>query len=195
MVHGTGYSIKYQIVLTKPLDLYDHVLPICIELRSMLELDPLDPTKLTVLGSQALSSRFRSNYLAQKFVSDPDVQIYSELIASQIVSDQVLEPAQLEPIKKIYSKLKEESEEPEFWSGNPISVQKRLDKEKARQIIMSQDLISDQVRYSHAQNLYNQICQIELTNQEKELIEQVKSHPAINPIIKCCGYSIIKSYY
>ena len=195
MVHGTGYSIKYQIVLTKPLDLYDHVLPICIELRSMLEFDPSDPYKLIVLSSQALSSRFKSNHLAQKFVSDPDVQIYSELIASQIVSDQVLEPAQLESIKKIYSKLKDESEEPEFWSRNPISVQKRLDIEKARQIIVSQDLISNQVRYIRAQDLYNQICQIELTDQEKELIEQVKAHPAINPIIKCCGYSIIKSYY
>jgi hypothetical protein len=195
MVHGTSYSIKYEIVLTQPLDLYDHVLPICIELRSMLEFDPLDSFKLVVLSSKDLGQRFGSNTLAQKFVSDPDVQTYSELIVSQAVSDQVLEPALLNSIKKIYAKLKDESEDPEFWAGNSIAIQKRFEIEKARKIIVSQDLVSNQTRYTRAKNLYDQICQIELTAQEQELIDRVKSHPIINPIIKYCGYKITKFNY
>lgn len=195
MVHGICYGIEYQVLLSKPLDLYDHILPICIGLRTMLKFDPSDPCKIVILDSKTLAKRFDSNPVAQQFVSDPDVQHYSELIKHELVPNKILGSEEIEQINKNHSILISQANEPEFWSSSAESVKKRSDIQKTIEIMVTQEIISDSSRYTRAIELESQMCQIELTDVEKDLINQVISNPIITPILKYSGLNLIKHNY
>jgi len=79
MVHGNWYSARYEIYLTKPLDVYNDILPICSSVRYMLkyvqmgkdekdEKDGVDEYKLIIIDTENLNKRFTTRPISKSYV-------------------------------------------------------------------------------------------------------------------------------
>ena len=84
MVHGNWYSVRYEIYLTKPLDLYNDILPICSSVRYMLKYvqmvkDGIDGYKLIIIDTENLNKRFITRQIAKSYACALDTIEYSFL--------------------------------------------------------------------------------------------------------------------
>ena len=82
MVHGNWYSARYEIYLTKPLDLYNDILPICSSVRYMLKYvqmvkDGIDEYKLIIIDTENLNKRFITRPIAKSYACALDTIEYS----------------------------------------------------------------------------------------------------------------------
>ena len=64
MVHGDYFGINYIIHLTKPIDLYNDLLPICISNRHMLTL--INPTKISIFIPTRFDKRLNSKEMSSR---------------------------------------------------------------------------------------------------------------------------------
>ena len=81
MVHGNWYSARYEIYLTKPLDLYNDILPICSSIRYMLKYiqmkkDGIDGYKLIIIDTSNLDKRFTTRPIANSYACALDTIEY-----------------------------------------------------------------------------------------------------------------------
>ena len=60
MVNGKYYGVQYEIYLNKKLDLYNDILPICIDVRKMITLDE-KVNKLIIFNYNELDKRLSQN--------------------------------------------------------------------------------------------------------------------------------------
>jgi hypothetical protein len=81
MVHGNWYSARYEIYLTKPLDLYNDILPICSSIKYMLKYiqmgkDGIDGYKLIIIDTANLDKRFTTRPIANYYACALDTIEY-----------------------------------------------------------------------------------------------------------------------
>jgi hypothetical protein len=83
MVHGNNYGIEYVIFLEKPIDLFDVVLPICIDTRKMIKLEKVrrnsDSYKLVIINHNELDKRFSQREHIHKYIRSLDYISYNHL--------------------------------------------------------------------------------------------------------------------
>ena len=199
MVHGTTYTVRYLLKLKNPIDYYDDLLPICMANRKMFEL--LDDKTIVVLGEKDLGKRFDNNPLARQFYEaisnieysgsktkeerefdDKNRKYFHALIYSselKIINKSNYDTTKIYSLEELNAMKQRHNEINKiFYSNNKLT-----DKED-KELMEEMGKIGKNLRYGpifcpetsqEIIDIERELTDIELTEEEKQLIERVKS--------------------
>jgi hypothetical protein len=191
MVHGDYFGINYIIHLTKPIDLYNDLLPICITNRHML-------TFISAFYELKNECYANTNYNRTRQLF-PDLYLYYDvLLYSTIIkgrSFEIITNDELDIMKTRYNELEIMLNNDTYNYG---SNEYKLDLDELkllRKTIEIQTIICDKEYLQKIVDIEEKIMNISLTDEEAMLIKSVESHAAINNIIEMSGFEMIKEYY
>ena len=216
MVHGNYYGIQYEVFLTKEIDFYNDLLPIWMEVRARIEIQKdkqTDNYKLIVIPYREIhqqtydSSLFRSyvrendetkmiqneDYLrAQKFLM---VRQYEKIIRH---NTNLPEPITKEEFNQLSIQM-QELESNCSWSGNLSQEEWREHDKKYTEIytkLKVQRIIHDPEYFEEIKSLHTQILeQVTFTEEQRELIQKVISHPKLDGIISWHGLTLVDGFW
>jgi hypothetical protein len=179
MVHGNWYSARYEIYLTKPLDLYNDILPICSSIRYMLKYiqmgkDGIDGYKLIIIDTDKLDKRFTTRPIANDYACALDTIEYSYKTVTR----------EKDPTMFEYQDV--------FTYANKIKHQNQEDNLFIPQI---QPIIANPEYYNKIISMEQELTNIELTQEELDLIKAVETHPSLAGLIKFSGFNLANGYY
>jgi len=221
MVHGNYYGVQYEIYLNKKLDLFNNILPICIDVRKMISLEKVDKNsdqyKLVIIPYRELDKRFEKRENVHKYVENLDklsyrsfeydrkshsevfkyydVKMYKSLIK---YNDQhvAYTQEQLKECKKRFEDIKDMYDSEDFWNkSNEERKEIDIEQGKLRQILNIQNVISNPEYFDEIKQIEKELTYIELTDGEKELINKVLSHPKLEGSIYCHGINLIEGFF
>ena len=219
MVHGDYFGINYIIHLTKPIDLFNDLLPICSSNRHMLTL--INPTKISIftptnfdkrLNSKEMSSfisalyelnhncyaktNYNHNHTRQLF---PDLYLYYDVfIYSTIIKGRTVEIItndELDIMKTRYNELEIMLNNDTYNYGSNEYKLCFDELKLLRKTIEIQTIICNKEYLQKIINTEEKITNISLTDEEDMLIKSIESHAEINNIIEISGFEIIKECY
>ena len=221
MVHGNYYGVQYEIYLNKELDLFDDVLPICIDVRKMISLEKInkdsDHYKLVIIPYTGLGKRFEKRENVRKYMNSLDEISYNHQItrktnpdmfkyrdvknySNYIKHSELPEPYTEEQFQKLETRVEELSSkynELDYWEK--YSPQERKDFDIERSIIIEvlrvQRIIKNKEYFEEIKEIERELTDIELTNGEKELITRILGHPKLEGVIQCHGINLINGFY
>ena len=217
MVHGDYFGINYIIHLTKPIDLFNDLLPICTSNRHMLTL--INPTKISIftptrfdkrLNSKEISSFIsafyelknecyaNTNYIRTRQLF-PDLYLYYDvLLYSTIIkcrSFEIITNDELDIMKTRYNEL-------EIMLNNDTcnygSNEYKLcfdELKLLRKTIEIQTIICDKKYLQKIIDIEEKITNISLTDEEAMLIKSIETNAVIKEIIETSGFEMIKECY
>jgi hypothetical protein len=217
MVHGDYFGINYIIHLTKTIDLFNDLLPICITNRHMLKI--INPTKISIfrptnfdkrLNSKVMYSFMSSFYeLQNKCYSETnllktrqlfsdlyvyhDVFIYSTIIKGRNI--QMISNEELDVIKIRYNELEHIINNNTYEYGSSEYKLSFNELKVLRNTIEIQTIINNEEYLQKIKDIEEKITNIQLTDEEIMLIKNIESHPTINEIIETSGFEIIQEYH
>ena len=212
MVHGNYVGVHYIIYLSRPIDQYDDLLPICISARKMLSFYKNDPTKIRVFGYEKFNTRFQKSVESQKITKAilelsyshidmskkkeypelflyNDVYVYSEKIKGKnviVVSKETYLEME-ERLDFLLSKLKNDELSIEDECGELSNLKKEL---TIQRIIYDTEYLQKVIDIEK-----NVIDEIELTAEQKEMIEIIPTHPKLEGLIQKIGMEITTGSY
>jgi hypothetical protein len=218
MVHGNWYSARYEIYLTKPLDLYNDFLPICSSIRYMLKYiqmgkDGIDGYKIIIIDTANLDKRFTTRPIANSYAraldtidysyktvtreKDPtmfeyqDVFIYANKIKHQNQEDNLFIPIKKEQLEELKIRLEEIIDISSGLRDNVL----QLEYNKIFKTIQIQPIIANPEYYNKIISTEQELTNIELTQEELELIKAVETHPSLAGLIKFSGFNLANGFY
>lgn len=223
MVHGNNYGIEYVIFLEKPIDYFDDFLPICIDTRKMFKLDKVrrnsDFYKLVIINDHELDKRFSQREHIQKYMRSLDyisynhlkdrtthpeefkyydVKMYNKYIkySDDIESLPVFSQTQLEQLEQKMNELTNKYNEDDYWEKYTSEERKNFDIERQllNEVLIIQRIIKDPDYFTEIKQIYNELTNIELTEEEKQTIDKVLNHPKLEGYISNHGFNLIDYY-
>ena len=217
MVHGDYFGINYIIHLTKPIDLFNDLLPICISNRHMLTL--INPTKISIFTSTMFNKRLNSKEMSS-FISAfyelrnkcyaqtnllknrqlfPDLYVYYDVLQYSTIikgrSIEMISNDEFDVIKTRYNELENMMNDDTLKYG---SYEHKLffdELKSLRKTIEIQTIICNKEYLQKIKDMEEKITNISLTDEEDMLIKSIESHAEINNIIEISGFEIIKECY
>jgi hypothetical protein len=213
MVHGDHYGINYFIYLTKPIDLFNDLLPICISNRYMINL--INPTKISIFNLSYFHKRLKSedisslcstfselrnnscyNYNLFKHRNlFPDLYLYYDVFKySNMIKGKtynIISDEEFDIMKTRYNELEIKIIENNYDNYDLYSEEFH----KLRKIIEIQVIINDKEYFQKIKEIEEKITNVQLTDEEIMLIKNIESHPIINEIIETSGFEIIKEFH
>ncbi len=199
MVHGLIYSIQYEIHLTQRLDLFDQVLPLCIKTRKMIEYQEKNGIyKLVILNYNDLLKRFEVNPLAKKYIEEMYGSEYNNLntknselpksnnvlVYSMHIKNNTVNPMSDDEFNQLVEKIKELDESGQ-WSEDFNKMY------KFKQI---QEIVRDQT-FNMIVEMEKELTKIELTPEEINIVNTIKSDEIIAPLIKSASINLCCIHY
>jgi hypothetical protein len=223
MVHGYNYGIEYVVFLENPIDLFDVVLPICIDTRKMIKLEKVgcnsDNYKLVIINDNELDKRFEKREHIQKYMRSLDYISYNHLYSRTThpeefkyydvkmyntyikYSDDIetllaFSQTQLEQLEQKMTALTNKYNEDEYWTKYTSEERKNFNTEKSilNELITTQRIISNPDYFTEIKEIYNELTNIELTEEEKQTINKVLTHPKLERMISNHGFNLIDYY-
>ena len=217
MVHGDYFGINYIIHLTKPIDLFNDLLPICISNRHMLTL--INPTKISIFTSTMFNKRLNSKEMSS-FISAfyelrnkcyaqtnllknrqlfPDLYVYYDVLQYSTIikgrSIEMISNDEFDVIKTRYNELENMMNDDTLKYG---SYEHKLffdELKSLRKTIEIQTIICNKEYLQKIKDMEEKITNVQLTDEEIMLIKNIESHPTINEIFETSGFEMIKEYY
>lgn len=222
MVHGFDYAVQYEIKLINSVDLYEIILPICSELRTMLkynitEIDKIN--KLIIIPHNNLKKRFEEKEYTRPYIHSRssiryngstvdrinnsdiykyyDVKVYSDYVNNKT---KLPEPISIEMYKTLENKynylINMYEEDVDYITK--YSEEERLGFNKQRieldNILKIQRILLNIDYYNEISKIYENLINIELTTYEIELINKVLLHPSLNGLIFNHGLCLVDYY-
>ena len=217
MVHGDYFGINYIIHLTKPIDLFNDLLPICTSNRHMLTL--INPTKISIftptrfdkrLNSKEISSFIsafyelqntcyaNTNYIRTRQLFPDlflyyDVLLYSTMIKGRTI--EMISNEELDIMKTRYNELEIMLNNDTYNYG---SYEYKLFSDELkllRKTIEFQNIICNKEYLQKIIDTEEKIINISLTDEEDILIKSIESNAVIKDFIEISGFEIIKECY
>ena len=225
MVHGNWYSARYEIYLTKPLDLYNDILPICSSIRYMLKYiqmgkDGIDGYKLIIIDTANLDKRFTTRPIANSYAcaldtieysyktvtreKDPtmfeyqDVFTYANKIKHQNQEDNLFIPIKKEQLEELKIRLEEIIDVSAGLRDKKSEIDVnvlQLEYNKIFKTIQIQLIIANPEYYNKIISMEQELTNIKLTQEELDLIKAVETHPSLAGLIKFSGFNLANGYY
>jgi hypothetical protein len=212
MVHGNYVGVNYVIYLTRPIDQYDDLLPICISARKMMTFHKNDPTKICVFGYETFNKQFQKSVESQKITKAilelsysridmsqrkeypelflyNDVYVYSEKIKGKnvIVVTKEIYLEMDERLDFLLVKLKNDELIIEDETGELSNLKKEL---------TIQNIIYDTEYLQKVIDIEKKVIdEIEFTSEQKEIIEIIRNHPKLEGLIQKIGLEITTGTY
>jgi hypothetical protein len=221
MVHGNYYGVQYEIYLNKELDLFDDVLPICIDVRKMISLEKINNNsnqyKLVIIPYTGLGKRFEKRENVRKYMKSLDEISYNhqitrktnpELFKYQDVKNYTnyikysehLETYTEEQFQKLEHRVEELSSkynELDYWEKYSPFERKNFDIERSilLTVLPVQRILRNNEYFEEIKEIELELTNIELTDGEKELITRILGHPKLEGAIQCHGINLIDGFY
>jgi hypothetical protein len=204
MVHGSYYGVQYEIFLKKQVDFFDDILPIWMSVRKRIELEGINKGNaretLIVIPYEDFDRRFAKLDNAYKYISAvnkltynkpvvkrkhdyesfkyTDVLIYKSLIKH---NKNLPEPISIEELEELEEEYKDVGDlYKEVGDFEKLDIQR---------------IISRPEYFEEIKQIEKSLTDITLSNEEKELINSVLSHPKLNGIIEFHGINLIEGLY
>ena len=224
MVHGNWYSARYEIYLTKPLDLYNDILPICSSVRYMLKYvqmvkDGIDEYKLIIIDTENLNKRFITRPIAKSYAcaldtieysyndktvtreNEPtmfeyqDVFTYANKIKHQN-SPVIMSTMGLDDLKIRLKEIRDilDADGRDKKSENDFKAL-TLEYNQLFKTKQIQTIIVNPEYYNKIISMGQELTNIELTQEELDLIKAVETHPTLDGLIKFSGFNLANGYY
>jgi hypothetical protein len=221
MVHGTTYTVRYVIKLKNPIDYFDVLLPICSANRKMFELiNKNNQTLLVVFGEKDLDKRFNSKPNVREYyelissieysgtktkegieyerknIKYWQAHMYSSrlklLVDDKFIPDKVYSDEEITKLKakgnEIINKLNALSHNSnEYWD-----LESEL--HNIEYIIKSNPIFSPTTK-DEIIEFEKELSTIELTDDEKIILEKVKSDPNISSNIEAEGFQLYSYFW
>lgn len=216
MVHGDYFGINYIIHLTKPIDLFNDLLPICCSNRHMLTL--INPTKISIFTSTRFDKRLMAKEMSS-FISAfyelknkcyaqtnllktrqlfPDLYLYYDVLKySTIIKGrniQIISNEELNVMKTRYNELENMINNDTYKYGSSESKLLFNEFNLLRDTIEIQTIINNKEYLQKIKDMEEKITNIQLTDEEIMLIKSVETNTTIKEIIETSGFEIIKEY-
>jgi len=217
MVHGTNYGVQYVIYLDEEVDFFNDILPICMDVRHMIEyvkMSNANKSKLILFSDTTFYERFSTIPLAKKYVSCltehsysyidktsdvkkyQDVKMYNNSIKYSEKVDPYTEEMydtlknKIQELTNLYSLLQQESEDysKEDYS-NMSKIRTELIQLSDKQSI--QDFIKNKAYFEEIKEIEKDITNIELTDEEKDIISRIINHPKLEGKYSAHGMMLI----
>jgi hypothetical protein len=220
MIYGNYYGIQYEVYLNKPIDLFNDVLSICIDIRKMISLEKVNRNsekyKLVIIPYRELDSRLIKKQHIMDYISQIektmfnkkitrkshpsafkyyDVKVYSSSIKNKIIP-QAYSEEMLKNLENQFEKLTKIFNELNFWDKYTVDEIKclNLDIKILKEKIDVQRIIMNQEYFNEIKEIERELTDIELTNREKEIIEQIITHPKLKGRVECHGINLIEGF-
>jgi hypothetical protein len=223
MVHGNNYGIEYVIFLEKPIDYFDDFLPICIDTRKMFKLDKARRNsyfyKLVIINDNELDKRFSQREHIQKYIRSLDYISYNHLKDRTTYPEEFkyydvkmynkyikynhdieiffpFSQTQIQQAEQRINELTNKYNEDEYWTKYTSEERKNFNIEKSilNELIITQRIISNPDYFKEIKQIYNELTNIELTEEEKQKINKVLTHPKLEGNISNHGFNLIDYY-
>ena len=220
MVHGNYYGVRYEIYLNKELDLFNDILPICIDVRKMLSLEKVSKNsnqyKLVVIPYRETDSRFEKIANVHKYIESNDTISYNHIITrkshpevfkyydvkiykSFLKYNKCPEPFTQEELKKSEKRFQDlidilNSED--FWNKSQEERKEiAIEQDNLRQTLNIQRIIINYSYFDEIKHLERELTDIKLTQEEEEVVSQILHHPKLVNFILTYGMNLIEGYY
>ena len=218
MVHGNYYGVQYEIYLNKQLNLFDDILPICIDVRKMIL---LEDNKLVIIPYMELGDRFIKIEHVKKYVKSmdntsynyrtitrktnpelfkyQDVKIYTKYIKHSKAKE--LEPYTEEQFKKLEDRAEElESKYYEIGYLEKYSLEERTNFDVERSFIVKellpvQRIMMNNDYFEEIKKMERELTDIKLTETEEELITRILKHPKLEGSVSSHGMTLIDGFF
>ena len=223
MVHGNWYSVRYEIYLTKPLDLYNDILPICSSVRYMLKYvqmvkDGIDEYKLIIIDTENLNKRFITRPIAKSYAcaldtieysyndktvtreNEPtmfeyqDVFTYANKIKHQN-APVIMSTMELDDLKIRLKEIRDILDKQSDKKSENDFKALTLEYNQLFKTKQIQPIIANPEYYNKIISMEQELTNIELTQEELYLIKAVETHPSLAGLIKFSGFNLANGYY
>ena len=223
MVHGNWYSARYEIYLTKPLDLYNDILPICSSVRYMLKYiqmvkDGIDEYKLIIIDTENLNKRFITRPIAKSYAcaldtieysyndktvtreNEPtmfeyqDVFTYANKIKHQN-APVIMSTMELDDLKIRLKEIRDILDKQSDKKSENDFKALTLEYNQLFKTKQIQPIIANPEYYNKIISMEQELTNIELTQEELYLIKAVETHPSLAGLIKFSGFNLANGYY
>ena len=223
MVHGNWYSVRYEIYLTKPLDLYNDILPICSSVRYMLKYvqmvkDGIDEYKLIIIDTENLNKRFITRPIAKSYAcaidtieydyndktvtreNEPtmfeyqDVFTYANKIKHQN-APVIMSTIELDDLKIRLKEIRNILDKQSDKKSENDFKALTLEYNQLFKTKQIQTIIVNPEYYNKIISMEQELTNIELTQEELDLIKAVENHPTLDGLIKFSGFNLANGYY
>ena len=206
MVHGTYYGVQYVLTLSKVLDYYDDVLPLCALHRTMFDLvnvdKEVDTCQLRVLFYGSLDDRFAKNPRAQTLMGACDTINYNNDVQRETHFEEfkyqdVMTYSRLIKHKNLERCTKKEYQELVEFHENlfKTDVWEAREYDKRDKRFNVQRIMVDAAYFQEIMILEEQITAIKLTEAEQTLVDAVKNDPSIRALVVDAGTDLTSGSY
>lgn len=217
MVHGISYVIQYEVYLKEEIDFFNDFLPICISLRTMFKYEKCkynNGWKIIVLSDRQLKKRFSQLPYSHKFVqcmyetgynddaitreSHPEIfKYYDAFVYSQCIKNAnytSITQDEFNELKERYNYVKN------ILNGNIDVKDKDMlqyykEMNEIRNNLKIQNVLIDKDYFDSVKQLYNELTDIKLTEDENSLIETVINHPKLEGLIIGMNFTLTSHNY
>lgn len=224
-------GIQYEIYLDKPVDFYNDILPIWIEVRERIELKPViislmtnftmeNITKLIVLEESKLYDRFKICVYANEYLQNyhdsgcytgsesdkknldkikyNDVKYYNTFIKNNKNLPNPITPYEFfileNKLNELEKKLDNNFDGIELLDQNEyIEIKNEFD--NLLPVYRLQRIIALPEYFEEIKSIDYSLTNIELTQDEKTLIDKIINHPNIKNSIHSHGFHLVDGYY
>jgi hypothetical protein len=209
MVHGNYYGVQYVLTLSKVLDYYDDVLPLCALHRTMFDLVNVDKEantcQLRVLFYGTLDDRFAANPKASMLMGACDTIAYNynhvkrETHFEEFKYQDVMVYSRLIKHKNLTRCTKEEYQAELDFHNNLYKddddcgdIREYAKRGKQFEI---QRIMVDAAYFQEIMILEEKLTAIELTESEQTLVDAVKNHASIRSLVTDAGIDLTSGPY
>lgn len=220
MVHGNYYGVQYEVYLNGEFDLFNDILPICIDVRKMISLEKSKESnhyKLVIIPYREIDERFEKREHVRKYIGSLDEISFNRRITRKthpelfkyydvnIYKTYVKHSEEIEPYEEdLFEKLERKVEElsskynkDEYWEKHSSEERKAIDIEKGLLMddLKVQRIIRNKNYFEEIKEIERELTNIELTDGEKELINAVIHHPKLEGSIDFHGFNLTEGFY
>jgi hypothetical protein len=216
MVHGTNYGIQLIVQTDRPLDYYNDILKLSIDIRTELYKRQGDPSSFVLYSRRYLENRIeqvdewpayveamdrleyrRFNYPNMTRDTHPDTFFYYDvtLYNNAIKDNPAFCRMTLEEFKQLeqeYIQLKTQLEQEKDTKVKNELYKKR---DTLYKQIELQRIVVDPVYYTKVQEMEQKLTDIELTDAEAETLGFVLQHPLFSDNVIRYKFELIKERY
>ena len=207
MVHGNYYGVQYVLTLSKVLDYYNDVLPLCALHRTMFDLVNVDKEagtcQLRVLFYSALDTRFFANPRAHILMETCDAIAYNfnmqrETHFVHFKYHDVMVYSRLIKHKNLTRCTKDEYQAELDFHNNLYKDDGDGDireyAKRGKQFEL-QRIMVDAAYFQEIMILEEKLTEIDLTEAEQTLVDAVKNHPSIRSLVTDAGIDLTSGPY
>jgi hypothetical protein len=215
MVHGTYYGIQYEIFLTKAMDFFDDLLPIWMKLRVRIEMEQDKETgmyKLIVIPHKEFDKCLSKSELFWSYMGENEG-------IKRMQNEEYLRTQKLAMVRQYEKYIRHNANLPKPITQeefNQLSIEKYNLEQQGVYGNMSQAewrehdikyndvfhqlqiqrIIHDPDYFEEIKKLHSQLlAQIDFTEEHKELIQNIISHPKLDGIIRWHGLTLVDGFW